>query len=536
MPDSSADEPQQSRRLSAVLLADVTGYSRLMAQDEPRALTALNRVREVFAALVPRHGGTLDVFVGDCFVALFPSAVDAVQAAVAIQKELAAAAGPASDPVRIRIGIHLGEVVRAGNEIFGDSINIASRIQTIARPGGIAVSDDVHRAVRNKVGLEFRDLGLKTLKNIQGKVRVWEVELADLELGPRADAARPLRPLVLGAVGFAALAGVGLLVYQLALRPVAVAPPAATKQVASDPQQPVVVGVMGIAARGDVPDWMRDVTRDGLNTILSKVGGLRVFSRQKIDFVREKRGLSELEAAETLGIAKMLSGALVADGASIVLEVQVVDIATGLLDASERVEGKPGELIELQNHLAIDVLHAMRVSISPEERNLIFAKRTNETLDAYRMLADTLGDAGGAPAEAPPAPRRGGAKTSWLAWPRAAWAGAPTPDEAAIREVLEAYRAALQAKDLERLAGLHLDMDTAQRSSLERYFANAKELVVTLSNVDVLIEGDEALATFTWGDAFVDARSEKPIQLEVRLESVLARKDGGWKIRGVKRS
>jgi class 3 adenylate cyclase len=102
-----------ARRLQAVLLADMTGFSRLMGEDEARAVAALMRVRDVFSAVVPRHRGSLDVLVGDCFVALFDSAVDAVQAAIGIQIELAGAAGPAGDPVRIRIGVHLGEVVRS---------------------------------------------------------------------------------------------------------------------------------------------------------------------------------------------------------------------------------------------------------------------------------------------------------------------------------------------------------------------------------------------------------------------------------------
>jgi adenylate cyclase len=168
-----------SRRLQAVLLADMTGFSRLMGEDEARAVAALMRIRDVFSSVIPRHGGTLDVLVGDCFVALFDSAVDAVQASIAIQTELAGAAGPAGDPVRIRIGVHLGEVVRSGSEILGDSVNVASRLQTVARPGGITVSEDVHRAVRNRIALPFHDLGPKALKNIRDKMRVYELRVEE---------------------------------------------------------------------------------------------------------------------------------------------------------------------------------------------------------------------------------------------------------------------------------------------------------------------------------------------------------------------
>jgi len=140
-----------SRRLHGVLLADMTGFSRLMGEDEARAFAALTRIRDVFTRVVPRHGGTLDVSVGDCFVALFDSAVEAVRAAIAIQTDLAATAGPAGDAVRIRIGVHMGDVVRSGTEIHGDSVNVAARLQTIAQPGRITLSDEVYRAVRNRV-------------------------------------------------------------------------------------------------------------------------------------------------------------------------------------------------------------------------------------------------------------------------------------------------------------------------------------------------------------------------------------------------
>ena len=122
-----------SRRLHGVLLADMTGFSRLMGEDEARAFAALTRIRDVFTRVVPRHGGTLDVSVGDCFVALFDSAVEAMRAALAIQTDLAASAGPAGDAVRIRIGVHMGDVVRSGK----------ARVYPIAGLKGYATLVDV---------------------------------------------------------------------------------------------------------------------------------------------------------------------------------------------------------------------------------------------------------------------------------------------------------------------------------------------------------------------------------------------------------
>lgn len=533
-----SDTPAESRRLSGVLLADVTGFSRLMGQDEPGAIAAVARIRAVFAKTLPRHGGTLEVSVGDAFVALFGSAVDAVEAAIAIQRELAGSGG--DQPVQIRIGVHLGDVVKRGDEVFGDSVNIAARLQTLAQPGGLAISGDVYRAVRSRVAVDFRDLGTKRLKNIHEPVHVYGLDLGHA----RSEGDAPggvQRTWALLAAGAGALLAIVVILNRdgrQLLSPQPVSLPAAAR-VAAAPDAPRIVGVTGVSARGQVPDWMREVTRDGLNTILSKVHSLRVYSRQKIDFVREKRGLSEIEAAEDLGIEKMIAGVVTMDGADVVIEVQVVDTKSGILDASERVHGKATALIELQNQLAANLLDAMQVAISPDERRDLFAKRTNDTLDGYRMLADTFGPATADAAPSPPPdtaptiPDTG--DTSWFGPSRVWAADAPVPN-AAIQAVIEGYRAALQAKDLAGLAALHLDLNEAQRASMEKYFENADGLVVTIADLDVLVEGDEALATFTRRDAFRDHRSGKDLQLEVRLSSVLVHVGDTWKIKGVKKS
>jgi adenylate cyclase len=274
---------------------------------------------------------------------------------------------------------------------------------------------------------------------------------------------------------------------------------------------------------------MRDTMRDGLNTLLSKVPRLRVFSREKIDFLRERQNLSEIEVAEKLGIQKMIVGSLLVDGRDVVLEARVVDISTGILEGSEEVRGDTDDMIELQNELADDLLTALRVSLSDEERKQVFANRSKDSLDAYRRLADTFGNA---PDAAQPAPRR---KTSWLAWPRAAWAGDASPEQA-IRAVLEAYRAALEAESVEAVAATHVELNEEQRTGFARYFAGAEQLQVAVTNVDVLVDGDQALVTFTRRDDFRDKSSGKPMSLEVRLSSVVEQRNGRWLLQGVKRS
>lgn len=528
-----ADEtPGASRRLHGVLLADMTGFSRLMGEDEARAVGALMRIRDVFAAVVPRHGGTLDVFVGDCFVALFDSAVDAVQAALEIQRELAGAG--THDRVQIRIGIHLGDVWRAGKEILGDSVNVAARVQAIAPPGGITVSEDVYRAVRNRVKVPVRDLGLKSLKNIRGRMRVYVLEAGGAPAATPA-VARPARRWRRWLVGAAAalVAAIGVAAWRLDWR--APRHPAASALRAAAPAESlpadavITVGVTGVSAHGEVPAWMQDTTRDGLNTLLSKVEHLRVFSREKIDFLRQRRGLTEIEVAETLGIQKMISGSLAMQGDKVVLEVRVVDISTGILDASESQSGAPDDLIELQNRLASSVIAALGVRLTDSEETALFAQRTRDTLDAYKRMADTFGEA---PAGAP---RPGSGPTSWLGWTGTAWA-ADGDAEAQVAALLEAYRVALERADVAAVAATHVALSDDQRAGFSRYFESAEGLRVAISDIDVLVDGDEGVVTFTRRDVFRDRSSGKEVQLDVRLSSGVVRQDGRWLLRGVRRS
>ncbi|MFN8644971.1 MAG: adenylate/guanylate cyclase domain-containing protein [Candidatus Binatia bacterium] len=521
-----------SRRLHGVLLADMTGFSRLMGEDESRAVAALMRIRDVFAVVVPRHAGTLDVFVGDCFVALFDSAVDAVQAAIQIQSDLAAQGD--GDRVRIRIGIHLGDVVRAGTEILGDSVNIAARIQAIAPPGGITISEDVYRAVRNRVRVPVRDLGAKSLKNIRGKMRVYVLDPDGAADSTPARAALPARrtlALTLGGLAAVLLVAGAAVGYRAGWFPMRVAAPAASRLPAVAPRpegETVTVGVTGVSALGEVPPWMQDTTRDGLNTLLSKVHNLRVFSREKIDFLRQRRGLTEIEVAETLGIEKMISGSLALQNGEVLLDVRVVDISTGLLDASESLRGAPEELIELQNQLASSVIAALGVRLSPDEETALFAARTRETLDGYRRMADTFGEA---PESQPPVRRE---KTSWL-WGATAWAD-DGADQAQVTAMLEAYRVALEKKDVDAVAAVHVGLTDEQRAGFDRYFASADGLRVSVGDVDILLDGDEGVVTFTRRDVFRDRDSDKDVEAEVRLSSIVVRKDGHWLMRGVRRS
>src|SRR6476661_8024730 len=160
------------RRLTTVLCADVHGYSRLMGADEAGTLGALRRHRNAIAGLVERHDGRIVNTWGDAVIAEFASVVEAVQCAVEIQQEISNQDSdpPDANPMRFRIGINLGDVMVDGSDIYGDGVNIASRLQELAEPGGVVISSSVYDQVYNKLSVGFDCLGQRPMKNIAPQI------------------------------------------------------------------------------------------------------------------------------------------------------------------------------------------------------------------------------------------------------------------------------------------------------------------------------------------------------------------------------
>ena len=168
-------EERVHRKLAAILAADVVGYSRLMGEDEEGTLARLNTLRrELLHPKISEYGGRIVKTTGDGTLIEFPSAVDAVNHAIDVQRSLAnlAANEIHQSPMEFRMGINVGDVIVDGDDLFGDGVNVAARIEAIAEPGGISISGTVYDQVRGKLDLPFRDLGEQSLKNIAEPVRV----------------------------------------------------------------------------------------------------------------------------------------------------------------------------------------------------------------------------------------------------------------------------------------------------------------------------------------------------------------------------
>jgi ketosteroid isomerase-like protein len=219
-----------------------------------------------------------------------------------------------------------------------------------------------------------------------------------------------------------------------------------------------------------------------------------------------------------------------------VLEVNVVDVSSGgMLEDAEQLRGSEAQLVEMQNQAAIAVLKALKIDLSEKEVERLVGNRTNDQLEGYKLLTESMGVAeeSDTPTAPPSEPRSPHA--SWrFDWPSPAFAG-DDAERTAVQQLLERYRTALESKNVDRIAAVYVEMTPGVRDALARYFATADDLKVRFSDYDILIEGNEAVATFTRNDQFRDTNSGHDMQLEVRVSSMVAKQDGGWRIRGLRR-
>jgi adenylate cyclase len=204
------DERTQ-RRLAAILAADVVGYSRLMHADEVATLTALKARRgDILEPLIARHGGRVFKLVGDGAMVEFSSAVGAVQCATELQQAFSAVNGSLPDDRKIvlRIGVHLGDVMVEGTDLYGDGVNIAARLEAVAPPGGLLISEDVHRQISNKLSLDFDDIGPQNLKNIAQPVRAFRIATIGVPAHPHVEPAQSEDALSIAVLPFDNMSGI----------------------------------------------------------------------------------------------------------------------------------------------------------------------------------------------------------------------------------------------------------------------------------------------------------------------------------------
>ena len=377
------------RKLTAILSADVKGYSRLMGGDEVGTIRTLNAYKEVMGNLIQQHRGRVVNAPGDSILAEFISVVDAVQCAVEIQKELKSrnADFPESRRMGFRIGINLGDVVEEGEDILGDGVNIASRVESLAEAGGVCISGIVYDQVKNKLALGYEFLGEQAVKNITEPVRVYRVrmepEATKEEKGSRSKE-KGKRPLALVALAAFGVVAVMVVLWQFLLRPTS--PPvekADLKKMAFPLPDKPSIAVLPFVNMSEDPKqaYFSDGLSEDIITALSKVGNLFVIARES-SFSYKGKPVKVKQVAEELGVRYVLEGSVRQAGDKARITAQLIDAIQGHHLWAERYDRELKDIFPVQDQITKEIITALQVQLKEGEEARTQARGT-ESLDAY---------------------------------------------------------------------------------------------------------------------------------------------------------
>src|SRR5574341_976583 len=349
----------QKRKLAAILSADVVGYSRLMAADEAATVETLKSYRDIIVRLVVRHGGRVVNAPGDALLAEFPSAVEAVQAAVEVQKSLE---GHNIDlepdrRMQFRIGVNLGDVIEeADGTIYGDGVNIAARMEALAEGGGVCISSMVYDAVEGKLPFGFDFLGEQRVKNIAKPVRVYRVRAEPRPAPARPRPKRRLRwQIALPAlVLIAALGAVGAWRYRNGWVPTAER--AAEDAVPGVPKGPAIAVLPFVNLSGDPKqDYFSDGLTEDIMTELSRARDLRVLARNTT-FQYKGKAVDVPKLGRELGVRYVLEGSVRRADDGVRVTAQLIDAHTGAHVWADRFDRKMADIFLVQDEIVSQIV------------------------------------------------------------------------------------------------------------------------------------------------------------------------------------
>lgn len=374
------------RRLAAILIADVVGYSRLSHTDEEGTRARFQADQNnVFEPALDRHHGRLVKTMGDGLLVEFHSVVDALRCAVEVQQLMGVnnAAAPENLRLDFRIGINLGDVIVEGEDIQGDGVNIADRIQVLAEPGGIAISGTTYDQVKSKVPVGFASLGEQRVKSIAEPVRVYRVLLDPSAAGKTVETRKRLSPrrLVAGVAAAVVLALAGAALWWQPW-PLAKHTQVVQRFAYPLPDKPSVAVLPFINVSGDTEhDHLAEGLTDDLITELSKVSGLFVIARHSVFAIQSSVSKIQDVAAE-LGVQYVLEGTLQRAGSRLRINVKLIDAVSGLSLWAERYDRQYADLFVVQDDVIGKIISALSVKLSAHERDQL-ARIPTENLEAY---------------------------------------------------------------------------------------------------------------------------------------------------------
>jgi len=394
-PRPSGQSPSPKRKLAAILHADVAGFSRLMGADEAGTHQALNRLRATVDPLIAAHGGRIVGTAGDSVLADFSSVVDALSCAVAMQQASRAVNDPIPPERRLelRIGINLGDVIVDGDDIFGDGVNIAARLEALAQPGTVCISQTVYDQVRNKLDLDYRPLGSHRVKNIVEPVRAYAVGLP--ATAPRPKRRRRWWQPLTATVGAAIVVVAGLAAWALhdrlgwelprlgaASRPLEVAGLAAPTRLAGRPSIAVLPfkNLSGDASQ----DFFSDGITEDVITALGRFSNLLVIAKSA-SFPFKASNASPAEIGRLLDARYLLEGSIRRAGDRVRVNVELTEAATGVHVWSETYDAEVKDIFAVQDDITRRVVGAAAVKLTRFERERVLTKPT-ENLAAYEYV------------------------------------------------------------------------------------------------------------------------------------------------------
>jgi adenylate cyclase len=376
------------RKLTAILSADVKGYSRLMGEDEEATVRTITAHRKVITSVIEKYRGRVVDSPGDNILAEFVSVVDAAQSAVEIQEVIRAknAELPKERRMEFRIGINLGDVIQEGERIYGDGVNIAARVEGLAEPGGICISGSAYEQIENKLALGYDYIGEHTVKNIVKPIRVYRVPTGPETLQKVTDERRPApgwqRAAVAVVIALVVVAG-GVALWK-SFRPST--PPievASVEQMAFPlPDKPSIAVLPFNNLSGD-PDqeYFSDGLTEEIISALGSVPKLFVIARNST-FTYKDKPVKVQQVSEELGVRYVLEGSVKKAGDKIRVTAQLIDALNGHHLWAKRYDRNLGDIFAVQDEITKEIIMAMQVKLTEGEQARATAKGTNN-LEAY---------------------------------------------------------------------------------------------------------------------------------------------------------
>ena len=382
-------EERDKRKLSAVLSADAKGYSRLMGEDESGTVRTLKEYREIMGKLIQQYRGRVVDSPGDNLLAEFASVVDAVDSAVEIQKELKLKNEelPENRRMEFRIGVNLGDVVDDGESIYGDGVNIAARVESLADGGGICISGTAYDQIGKKLPFGYEYLGEQTVKNIEKPVRIYRVlmepEAAGKVIGEKRFLGRISRRAAISTIIILLVVAIGVIGWNIYLYQSKKIEPAALDKMSYQLPDKPSIAVLPFVNMSEDPkqEYFSDGLTEEIITALSKVPKVFVIARNST-FSYKGKSVKVNQVAEELGVRYVLEGSVRKSKDRVRITAQLIDAIKGHHLWAERYDRELKDIFAVQDEITIKILKSLQVKLTDTGYWASFAKGT-DNLEAY---------------------------------------------------------------------------------------------------------------------------------------------------------